>query len=359
MTKTFDLYLIKLFVKKILTISLIAISLIFILSIFDEISFFKKTDTGFFFPFLITILNTPATLFEVFPFIFLIATQFFFIELMDKNELEALKVYGLNNFKIIKLLFLTSMMLGLLLISIFYHFSSKLQFLYFELKNSYSSDNKYLAVVTDNGLWIKDEIDEKVYIINATKIEDYFIKNVTINEFNNNFELIQIMSSPKVDITNTEWIIFNPTISIGNKNINQKENKIIKSHFDHKKINRLFKNLTSLNIFELIKLKKDYNSLGYSTKQIESQLNGLLSFPIYLTLMSLFAAVIMFNIKRNKPIIFHIILGIFLSVLIYYFYYLFNLLGETGKIPLLASVWLPFLLLAISVSIGLVRINEK
>ncbi len=357
--KTFDLYLIKLFVKKILTISLIAISLIFILSIFDEISFFKKADAGFFFPFLITILNTPATLFEVFPFIFLIATQFFFIELMDKNELEALKVYGLNNFKIIKLLFLTSMMLGLLLISIFYHFSSKLQFLYFELKNSYSSDNKYLAVVTDNGLWIKDEIDEKVYIINATKIEDYFIKNVTINEFNNNFELIQIMSSPKVDITNTEWIIFNPTISIGNKNINQKENKIIKSHFDHKKINRLFKNLTSLNIFELIKLKKDYNSLGYSTKQIESQLNGLLSFPIYLTLMSLFAAVIMFNIKRNKPIIFHIILGIFLSVLIYYFYYLFNLLGETGKIPLLASVWLPFLLLAISVSIGLVRINEK
>jgi len=357
--KTFDLYLIRLFVKKILTISLITISLIFILSIFDEISFFKKEDTGFFFPFLITVLNTPATLFEVFPFIFLIATQFFFIELMNKNELEALKVYGVNNFKIIKLLFLTSMLLGLILISIFYHFSSKLQFLYFELKNSYSSDNKYLAVVTDNGLWIKDEIDEKIYITNATKIEDYFIKNVTINEFNNNFELIQIMSSPKVDITNTEWIIFNPTISKDNKNINQKENKIIKSHFDHKKINRLFKNLTSLNIFELIKLKKDYNSLGYSTKQIESQLNGLLSYPIYLTLMSLFAAVIMFNIKRNKPIIFHIILGIFLSVLIYYFYYLFNLLGETGKIPLLASVWLPFLLLTISVSIGLVRINEK
>ena len=67
----------------------------------------------------------------------------------------------------------------------------------------------------------------------------------------------------------------------------------------------------------------------------------------------------MFNIKRNKPIIFHIILGIFLSVLIYYFYYLFNLLGENGKIPLLVSIWLPFLLLAISVSIGLVRINEK
>jgi lipopolysaccharide export system permease protein len=359
MIKTFDLYLIRLFIKKILTISLISISLIFILSIFDEISFFKKVDTGFFFPFLITFLNTPATLFEVFPFIFLIATQFFFIELIDKNELVALKVYGLNNFKVIKLLFLTSVALGLIIISVFYYFSSKLQFLYFELKNSYSSDNKYLAVITDNGLWIKDEIDDKIYIINATKIEDNFIKNVTINEFNNKFELIQIMSSSKVDISNVEWIIFNPIISKENKNIKYKENKTVKTHFDQKKINRLFKNLTSLNIFELFKLKKDYNSLGYSTKQIESQLNGLLSFPIYLTLMSLFSAVIMFNIKRNKPIIFHIILGIFLSVLIYYFYYLFNLLGENGKIPLLVSIWLPFLLLAISVLIGLVRINEK
>ncbi len=359
MIKTFDLYLIKLFTKKILTISLIALSLIFILSIFDEISFFKKAETGFFFPFLITILNTPSTLFEVFPFIFLIATQFFFIELMDKNELEALKVYGMNNFKIIKLLFLTSMFLGIMLISIFYHFSSKLQFLYFELKNSYSSDNKYLAVVTDNGLWIKDEVDKKIYIINATKIEGDFIKNVTINEFNNKFELTQIMSSPKVDISNMEWIIFNPIISIQNKNIKLKTNRNIKTHFDKKKINRLFKNLTSLSVFDLLKLKKDYNSLGYSTKQIESQLNGLLSFPVYLTLMSLFSAVIMFNIKRNKPIIFHIILGIFLSVLIYYFYYLFNLLGETGKIPLLAAIWLPFLLLTISVSIGLVTINEK
>ena len=51
MIKTFDLYLIKLFTKKILTISLIALSLIFILSIFDEISFFKKAETGFFFSF--------------------------------------------------------------------------------------------------------------------------------------------------------------------------------------------------------------------------------------------------------------------------------------------------------------------
>ena len=359
MLKTYEFYLIKLYLKKILTISLIFLCLIFILSIFDEISFFKKMDSNFFLPFILTALNTPSTLFEIFPFIFLISTQFFFIELIDKNELEALKVYGLNNFKIIKILFLTSLTVGIILISFFYHFSSKLKFLYFDVKNGYSSDNKYLAVFTDNGLWIKDEIDEKIYIINAFVIEGYLIKDVTINEFDNKFELIQIIKSPKVNISKKKWIITNPTISKDNKNISSQINLSINTHFDHKKINRLFKNLTSLNVLELLKLKKDYKSLGYSTSEIESQLSGLLSFPIYLTLMSLFASIIMFNIKRNKPIIFHIILGIFLSVLIYYFYYLFNLLGITGKIPIFASIWLPFLLLTIFISIGLVRINEK
>jgi lipopolysaccharide export system permease protein len=75
--------------------------------------------------------------------------------------------------------------------------------------------------------------------------------------------------------------------------------------------------------------------------------------------MSVFSAIIMLNIKRNKPMIYHIISGILLSVTIYYFYYLFNLLGQNGKIPLVASIWLPLFMLMIFISIGLVRINEK
>jgi len=359
MLKTFQVYLIKLFIKKLLNTSLVFLCLLFILSVFGEISFFNNGNTNFFLPFLITALNAPSTLFEVFPFIFLISTQFFFIEIIDKNELETLKIHGLNNLKIIKLLFLTSLMLGLILITFYYHFSSKLKFIYFDLKNSYSSDNKYLAVATKNGLWIKDEIDEKIYIINATKIQKNFIKNVTINEFNKEFELMQIIKSHKIDISNMNWIIFSPTISVNNTTTELKKNLYIKTHFDQEKILNYFKNLSSLNIFQLIKLERDYRALGYSTNEIKSQLQKLISFPVYLTIMTLLASIMMFNVKRNKPIIFHIISGILLSTLIYYFYYLFNLMGETGKIPVLISAWLPFLLLTIFISIGLVRINEK
>jgi len=359
MFRTFENYIIKLFLKKILSISLIFLSLVLILSVFDEISFFKDLDTNFFFPFFITLLNAPTALFQIFPFIFLISTQFFFLDLINKNELELLKINGLNNLKIIKVLFLTSLILGVILVCFFYNFSSKLKFIYLDLKNNYSNDNKYLAVVTENGLWIKDEIDEKIYIVNATEIEGNYLKFVSINEFNKNFDLIQIYKSDKVNILNKEWIIFSPFISKDNKTTEISENINIKTHFDQEKINRLFRNLSALNMLELLKLNDDYKSLGYSTNEVVLHLNKLLSFPVYVSIMTILSSIMMLNIKRNKPKVFHVILGIFLSVLIYYFYFLFNILGETGKIPLIASVWLPLLMLTFFIFIGLVRVNEK
>ncbi len=359
MIKTYQNYLIRLFVNKILIVSLVFFSLIVILSVFEEINFFKELDVNFLFPFFMTLLNLPSTLFEIFPFIFLISTQFFFLDLINKNELEVLKINGLGNLKIIKILFFTSFFLGILLIAIYYNFSSKLKFIYLDLKNNHSTDNKYLAVVTENGLWIKDEVEDAIYIINANKIQSHYLRDVLITEFDKNFDLVRTIEATEVDIEDTNWIIVNPIISKDNQTQKQKENIIITTHFNQEKIEGLFRSLSSLNIIELIKLYKDYESLGYDTIDVEFHLHKVFSFPVFLSVMTLFAAIIMLNIKRNKPIIFHIILGVFLSVLIYYFYYLFSLFGKSEKIPLYLSVWLPLFLLSIFTFIGLIRINEK
>jgi lipopolysaccharide export system permease protein len=359
MIKTYELYLIKLFFKKIINIFLLFLFLIIILSIFDEISFFKSHSTSTFFPLLMACLNAPSVIFEIFPFIFLISTQFFFLDLINKNELEFLKVSSLNNLKIIKVLFLTSFLSGIILLSLYYSFSAKLKFLYLDLKNSYANDNKYLAVVKDSGLWIKDEINNKVYIINANQIKGDYLIQVSINEFGDNFDLIRIIESDKVDVSKTEWVIFAPKIIKNNEFLKPIESMKLNTHFNQEKINSMFENLSSLNIIELIKLDFDYKSLGYSTLEINSHLHKLYSFPLYLSLMTLLSSIIMLNIKKNKPMVFHLLLGIFLSVLIYYFYYLFSIMGVNGKIPIVLSVYLPFVILTFFVLIGLVRINEK
>ena len=138
------------------------IFLIIILSILEEISFFKRSEVNFLFPYFLTFLSAPITLFEIFPFIFLISTQFLFFDLFKKDELNHMKNNGLSNIKIIKILFISSVSIGILTVLIFYNLASSLKFIYTDMKNKFSNDNKYLAVVTDSGLWLKDEIDESI-----------------------------------------------------------------------------------------------------------------------------------------------------------------------------------------------------
>ena len=71
------------------------------------------------------------------------------------------------------------------------------------------------------------------------------------------------------------------------------------------------------------------------------------------------SSILMFNVKHNKSRIFNLILGIFISVIIYYINFFFKLLTESEKIPLLVSVWAPQIVLLLIIMIGMVRVNEK
>ena len=67
----------------------------------------------------------------------------------------------------------------------------------------------------------------------------------------------------------------------------------------------------------------------------------------------------MFNTSYNKSKIANLVIGILLSVVIYYVNYFFNLMGINEKVPVILSVWFPFIILILLSGIGLVKINEK
>ena len=229
---------------------------------------------------------------------------------------------------------------------------------YLVIKNKYTDDDKYLAVITENGLWIKDEINEDINIINANKVDNKFLLDVSITQFNNNFDILRVIHSEKVDITSVEWRILKPTILENNITIVFDEIKLL-SNFDLKKINSLFSNLSSLTIIELFKLRENYKSLNYSVIEIDSHLYKILTYPLYLTLMTILSAVIMFNIGFQKNILFQIIFGILLSVIIYYINHFFNILGTGEKIPVILSIFFPLIILSIINITSIINLNEK
>ena len=356
--KVYIKYIIKNFVKLLLIVSSIFFMLVLLLNLLEELNFFKNIDQGLYYPLLLNILNAPSILINIFPFIFLISTQFLLINLIDKNELIILKNFGIDNLRLIGIISLISFIASLFIIIFFYNFSAKLKHFYLEIKNDFASDNKYLAVITDNGIWIKDEIKDNKIIINANLIEGNILKEVVITQFDNSFSPKKYIYGEIANIEKNDWVI-NRAIII-EKNIRTiKDNFIFQSNFNSEKINNLFSNLTSLTIWELFNLKNEYDSVGYSVKEINLHLQKIYSFPVYLTILTIFASVLMLNVPINKPKFFYLVMGIFASVLIFYINHFSSLLGENDKLPITLSVWLPHVIVSILTGIGMVRINEK
>jgi lipopolysaccharide export system permease protein len=356
--KIYKKYILNSFVRLLLVVSSIFFLLALLLNLFEEINFFKDTNESLYYPLMLNFLNAPSILIDVFPFIFLISAQFLLINLIERNELITLKNFGIDNLRLIGIISIISFVASLIIIIFFYSFSAKLKHLYLEIKNEFASDNKYLAVITDNGIWIKDEIEGTKIIINADLIEGNLLKDVVITQFNNNFNPKKYIYGEIVNIKDNDWVIKKATIIENNIRTIQ-DNFLFRSNFNSEKINSLFSNLSSLTIWELFSLRDDYISVGYSIKEINLHLQKIYSFPIYLTILTIFASVVMLNVPLNKPKFFYLLMGIFASVLIFYINHFSSLLGENNKLPITLSVWLPHVIVSILTGIGMVRINEK
>jgi len=356
--KTYTKFLINGFIKSFLNVFFVMISLVFILNILKEIEFLSNKEVNSLYPIYLSLMSSPSIIFEMFPFIFLIATQFFFLKLFNNDEIQIFKYSGLKNIKIINLISFVSFFIGILTITLFYSLSSNLQHYYLQVKNQFSKDKLYLAVINKNGLWIKDVVENQTNIINSSKIDNNFLTNTFITTFDKNFNLIRSLKSDKIDIKDNEWLIYNATIF--EDNVSQKIDIIkFRSNFNQKRIESLFSNLSSLSLLKLVDLRRNYKSLNYSTVDVDMQIYKIVTYPLLLVIMTILSSIIMLSTKKSSSKVLKIIIGLFFSVAIYYINNFFNVMGSTEKLPLMVSIWTPIILLSLINLIMLVNINEK
>ena len=357
--KKYQTYIYSVFLKKFLLTSLIFLCTIVIINFFEEIRFFEKYNTEMYHTIYLSFMNAPSLMFEIFPFIFLISVKFFYLYLIDKDEIAILHSNGISNFKIVYHLTMITMFVGVIILLFFYSLSSSLKSKYLDIKNSFSNTNEYLAVVNDDGLWIKEEIDENLYIIHAKKYDESTLKYLTITEASKYYNNKNTIVANTANISSKNWQLSEVLILDEEGNKENFKSYVYNSNFDGKIISNLFSNLNSLNIYELHNLSKSYSKIGYSNTDVKVHLNKIYSMPLFYILMTILGFVIINKIKKLNSRFFIIIVGIFISVLVYYLNYFSGLLGNKGALPIYLSVWAPLLVLFLICNIGLIKINEN
>lgn len=356
--KVYIKYILKIYLHSLIFIFLVITSLVFILNLLSEIEFFKNENVSINFNIFLSFLNSPSLVFELFPFIILLTIQLFFIKIFENKEIDILKYFGLKNSKILTILTIISFILGILAVTLFYNFSSSLKNFYLELKSNYTNDGKYLAIINNNGLWIKDTIEDKIIITNSSYIENNYLVENFITIFDKDFNVIENIKSKKIDISKKNWKILNSRTYKEN-NYKDQNQILLNTNFNANTIRTLYSNLSALNLFELFKLRDNYKKLKYSIIEIDIHILKLFLFPIYLLMIALFSSLLMLNIKTFKNTTFTIFIGIFFSVIIYYLNNFSYVLGSIERVPVIVSVLTPLLILLMINTMMLQNINKK
>ena len=361
MNKILNEYLITGFVKIIINVFLIFICLGIIMNLFEEIEFFKDLDTGIGLPFVLTLMFIPNLIIKLLPFIVFIAAMWYIISIKSNTDFIALKVFGYSNLRIILILSLTAFFFGVLVLFAINPVTSAMIKYYEKTKAQYSKDIDHLVSINKNGVWIKEITENNFLITTAKKLEGKHLYDVTIYKLDEENNFIERIESEKVDISKNEWSLEKADIYsfIEGKNDYNLDRISIKSNYNLEKLNSLYKNLDTISFFALLTEYKSLSEKGYSEKILNEKLNSFISLPIFLFLMVVLAAIFAVgNVSRSQNL-YYILISIITCVVVYYFKDLSIALGQTNRISLTLSIWMPIIAISLFCSIGIIQVNEK
>ena len=163
-------YLLKNYLKSFLKVFLFFYSFGLILNLFEEIEFFKNLEVSFFTPLFLSIIFVPGMLINLLPFIVFVSSLKFLVDIRNNKDLLSMKIFGYSNFKIFIILSLTSFLIGWIVLFLVNPLTSTMSKYYEKTKSNYSKDIDHLVTFNNNGLWIKENLDDGVRIITASEI---------------------------------------------------------------------------------------------------------------------------------------------------------------------------------------------
>ena len=355
-------YLLKNYLKNFLIVTIAAYSFGIVLNLFEEVEFFKYTNVSILTPLLLTCIFVPSLIIKLLPFIIFISSIWFMVKIRNNKELLTLKIHGFSNIKIFFILAFTSFLLGWIILFFINPITSSLIKYYEKTKSSYARDIDHLVTFNKNGLWIKENFKDLERIVTATRLEGDIIYEVKIFELNKDFNLNKKIIAQKANIKSNEWELVNTKVFNFDGNILKEDankNYTISSIYNSDKLKNLFNNSDTFSFFELIVNFNNMLNKGYNKNFLKQSMHTMMTLPFYLCIMTALASILTLHTMKNSDNFKFIIIGLIVTVIVYYLKDLSFALGKTDRIPLILSIWTPIIALSFFTLIGIIQINEK
>lgn len=290
-----------------------------------------------------TLLKTPQTIQQLFHFTVLFSAMFTFWRLTRSQELVVVRAAGVSAWQFLLPVILLAALLGVAKMAVVNPVGAALHATFERMEDRYFHGRDSLLKLSGSGIWLRQRDDSGVAVIYAprTAADAVLLERVTIFQFDPEERFVARIDADTALLRDGYWEIRGATLRHRDSRPQLLPQYRLPTSLTEDRIVESFASPETISFWDLPDFIRSMEAAGFSPTRHRLHYHALLSQPLLLAAMVLFAAAFSTRHTRQGHTLAMIVAGIATGFLLFGMSDFVLALGMTGALPTLLAAWSP------------------
>lgn len=330
------------------------------LDLIEQIRAFNNTDAGFADVIQLTLLNLPASIYQILPLLMILATITLFLSLARSSELVVTRAAGRSGLRALMAPVSVAIIVGLLAVAVFNPIVAATSTEYDARRSELRGSGPNVLQFTGDAVWLRqgDANGQTVIRAAGANLDGTLLRHVTFVEFASDGGPLRRIEASSARLQTGAWTLLNAKIwPLANaQNPEAEAYRVIRlsvpSSLTADEIRDSFGMPSSIPIWDLPQFIDRLQEAGFSARRHSVWLHMELALPAFLVGMVLIGSGFTMRHQRGGRTGMMVLIALMLSFGLYFVRNFAQILGENGDIPIVLAAWAPPLA-AIGLALGI------
>ena len=360
-----DLYFARRFIWSFCLVGGVFLGIIILIDMVEQVRRFDSDEVGIVQAAHLSLLNAPATIYQMLPLLVILSTITLFLSLSRSSEMVVTRASGRSAIRSVMSPVVTAFLFGALGVATFNPIVAATTKQYEIVSSRYAKGESNISSVSDEGIWLRQGsgIGQVVIRAKRSNLDGTRFFGVTFYGFDLDGAADYRIEASEALLGTGAWTLSKAKRWTFGENENPEQGAVthsawfVPSDLTRDQIRDSFGAPSAIPIWELPTFIRQLDRAGFSALQHRVWLNMELANPVLLAAMVLIGAGFTMRHTRFGKTGMMVLLAVLMGFSIFFLRNFAQVLGENGQIPILVAAWAPPLA-GIFMSLGLLLHTE-
>lgn len=346
---TLSLYIARRFAMTFAMVFAVFFALMYLIDLIEQIRRFSGAGITLSQAMVLSLLNTPASLYRILPLIAILASVALFLALARSSELVVIRATGRSALRTLAAPLTATLLIGMLSVAVLNPLVAATSKRYEAQADRYRLGKDAVLSVTREGLWLRQGGDDGQTVIHAKSAnqDGTVLRDVTFMTFAGKDGPTRRIEADEAELTKGAWVLNQAKDwhlapgEIAEVGATTAATLTLSSDLTPDRIRDSFAAPASVSIWQLPGFIGDLENAGFSARKHRVWLQTELALPLLLSAMVLIGAGFTMRHARSGGTGLMVLLAMASGFAIFFLRNFALVLGENGQIPVFMAAWIP------------------